>query len=504
MSRSPGTAGVGSAIQQVLRAAHQPALTGLALVVSRAAGLLTVPVYARILGPEDFGRYELLITIIALLYAIGILGMDYAVAVRFFPLGEADRDRDLVSAVVVAAAGSAIAAFGLLVSAPLVAPAMLGSDDWIPYLLAVASVPLNVVSGVLAMHLRLRFRGRAFFGSVVGGVFGGAAVGLAAVMAGGAGLTGAMLGIVLTHLLTFLLLTRSCRGSIHPRLASWDASRRLLKIGLPLVPAGAAAWAFTAADRVFIAGLAGVGQLGLYAAAARLAALLAIIQYGFHATWGPSALGWGTSPDRDRKYAASLRFVAIAGGAAVAVMSWLAAPLLLILAGPQYVEAANVVWLLAGAVLFLAMFYVVQIGANLGQRGDRVAAATILAALVSVAANLALVPRFGYLGAGVASLTAFSAAYAAMYVMSQRVTRIRMGVSSATIWAAGWTVVSAMSVVVPTAWHPVAAVAVIVVATVLTLAATMRIARVLVPREAVAAPAPAPHPPVPRPGSTVE
>jgi O-antigen/teichoic acid export membrane protein len=253
----------------------------------------------------------------------------------------------------------------------------------------------------------------------------------------------------------------------------------LIRLGAPLVPAGTAMWVFAVADRFFVAGFLGFTQLGLYAAAARLATILVLIQFGFLAAWGPIALRWGTLADRDRRYAVSLRLVAIVGGGLLAAVSWLAQPFLWLLAGPDYVAASDVVWLLAASVLFSAMFFVVQIGANLGQRGSRVALATVAAAVVNTVANLVLIPTLGYIGAGVATLAAYASAFGAMYAMSQTVTPIRLEVTRATAWAVGWTVVAGLSVVVPASIRPFAGLVVGVAAIVIAVAGIVRIAPIL-------------------------
>ncbi len=446
-----------SSIRRHLRAGRASLLFGAAVVLPRATSLLTVPIYTRLLGPEDFGRYELLTSISALLYAICILGLDFAMSVRYFGRAEVERGRDAASAVA-AAAGASLVATGVLAAlASLIGPvALQSSSGGLPFAIVVAAVPFNVLGGVLAMYLRLRFRGLAFFRATVGGAVGGTASGVILVVAAHWGLVGATVGLAAMHVITFLLLAVGVRGLLDPASGDRRTALKLVRLGAPLVPAGAAAWVFAVADRFFVLAFFGLAQVGLYAAAARLAMVLALVQFGFHAAWGPVALRWGTIADRDRRYAASLRLVAMAGGAAVAAVSWLARPLLWLIAGPAYVGASDVVWLLAASVLFSAMFFVVQIGANLAQRGDRVAWAMIVAAVINTLANLALIPVLGYLGAGIATLLAYAVAYAIMYAMSQSVTLIGMEFGRATGWAIGWTVVAALSVAAPLSVRPVA------------------------------------------------
>lgn len=451
------------------------------VILPRAGGLLTVPIYTRVLGPEDFGRYDLLLSLGALFYAVCLVGMDFAISVRFFELAEPDRRLDVATALMIAGAASLCVSGVLVALAGLLGPLVLqSSNGWLPFLVVIASAPLNVLGGVVAMYLRLRFRAGAFFMAVVGGIIVGTGAGLVLVIAFGQGLVGAVLGVAIANVLTLMLLLTGCRGLLdHGRHPDRGRVAVLVRTGAPLVPAGASSWVFAVADRFFVSGFVGFAQLGLYAAAARLGTILALLQFGFFAAWGPTALRWGGAPDRERRYEASLRLVAVAGGATAAMVSWLAAPLLWIVAGPNYEGAANVVWLLADSVLFSAMFFVVQIGSNLAKRGDRVAIATIAAAIVNTAANLALIPPLGYMGAGWATLMAYVVAYVMMYDMSQTVTPMSIGFRKATAWATVWTLVAAGSMAAPGSLRPILDLGVMAAAMATVLAAVASAAPIL-------------------------
>jgi O-antigen/teichoic acid export membrane protein len=463
-------------------------LLGAAVVLPRATGFLTLPVYTRVLGPEDFGRYELLIAVMALLYAVCLVGLDFAIAVRYFSHDEEAQRRDVASAVAVAGVASVATAAVLGVLGGTLGPWILQVPDGaVPFTIAVAAVPFNVVGGILGMYLRLRFRGLQFFRAMLGGAIAGTAIGLVLVVVGGWGLTGAITGLAIVHVATFGLLALTASGLLARARLDRAIAYRLARLGVPLVPAGAASWIFALADRFFLAAFLGFVELGLYASAARLATILALVQFGFHAAWGPLALGWGSLFDRDRRYAASLRLVAVAGGAAIAIIAWLAEPLLWLLAGPAYVAASGVVWTLAAAVLFSAMFFVVQIGANLAQRGGRVAIAMIVAAIVNTAANIVLIPAIGYPGAGLATLVTYALAYVVMYALSQQVTPLRLSVGRSTGWAIAWTATAAASGVVPDAYRVPATAAVVAAATALGLWAVLGALTLLdpAPRNAV-------------------
>jgi O-antigen/teichoic acid export membrane protein len=208
----------------------------------------------------------------------------------------------------------------------------------------------------------------------------------------------------------------------------------LLRLGLPLVPAGAASWVFALSGRLFVLAFAGVGQVGLYAAAARVSTILSLVQGGFNLAWTPIALKWGSRPDRELFYRATVVSVAAIGGAGAIAMSLGASLALVILAGPDYASSSPIMWMLAGGVVYYALFYVVTIGLSLAHSSGRLAWATIIAAAANTVLNILLVPVMGYKGAAVATLAAYALACVAGYVLAERAMPLRIGFGRGMAW----------------------------------------------------------------------
>ena len=420
---------------RVVRSVGDHGLYWLTLVVSRAGGLLTVPVYARLLGPDDYGRYELLVALIALLFSLLLLGMDFAVSVRYFHQSPAERRADLASAVLVTSVVSLAAAAGIGLMSPVLASELLRDSSAIPpIVLAGIGVPFNVVSGIWAVVFRLQFRPRAFFASTVVGTLTGSVFGVILVIWARVGLAGAVAGVTASYVITALVGAYLVRESVSRSDISLQSTRSLLRLGLPLVPAGAALWVFALSDRLFVLAFAGVNQVGLYAAAARVSTILSLIQGGFNLGWTPIALRWGLRRDRERFYEATVVSVAAIGGAGVIALSLGASLALSILAGPNYVSASPIMWMLAGSVVYYALFYVVTIGLNLTRSSGRLAWATVIAAAANTALNILLIPAMGYAGAAAATLVAYAVACVAGYLMAERAMPMRIGFGRGMVW----------------------------------------------------------------------
>jgi O-antigen/teichoic acid export membrane protein len=202
--------------------------------------------------------------------------------------------------------------------------------------------------------------------------------------------------------------------------SAWPVAKRLLKLGLPLVPASVALWVISFSNTYFLIQLAGPEQTGVFRAGARVAALLGIGLLAFQLAWGPFSLSAARDPDAPRLYSrVATLYTAGAVGAAV-LLAGLAPVLLAILTGPGYAEAAAVIGLLALGAAGLGAYYVVAVGVNLAQRTAQIAWTTLVAAGANLALNALLIPLWGIVGAGVAALAANLTSTVLVYLVSQR------------------------------------------------------------------------------------
>jgi O-antigen/teichoic acid export membrane protein len=176
----------------------------------------------------------------------------------------------------------------------------------------------------------------------------------------------------------------------------------LLRVGLPLVPAVAAQWSIHVSDRFLLAGLAGLSDVGLYGAAAKLALVANLLVAPFILTWSPLALSMHGRRGARQLYADTLGAFAAVGVAVTLVAAMLGEPVLVLLAGEEFRAAYPVVWVLVAGVFVDGAFGMLSIAMLVARRTELVAMTSLVAAAVNLVANLLLIPRFGFLGAGVA------------------------------------------------------------------------------------------------------
>jgi O-antigen/teichoic acid export membrane protein len=177
-------------------------------------------------------------------------------------------------------------------------------------------------------------------------------------------------------------------------------------------------------DRLLLAGMAGIEEVGLYGAAAKVALGLGLLATVFLLAWLPFALKVQREIYARRLYGDMLTVVAALGAAATIVAAVVAEPIVALIAGRQFLSAAPVVWMLVGSTVLNTIYTMLVIGLQLGRRTSLVSLTTGIAAVANVFVNLALIPVYGFLGAGVATIIAYGASAIAVYLAAQRTARI--------------------------------------------------------------------------------
>lgn len=187
----------------------------------------------------------------------------------------------------------------------------------------------------------------------------------------------------------------------------WDDIKQQLAFGLPLVPAGAAAFALDLADRWFIRYYYSVDDVGVYSLAYRFGEILLFIITAFQLSWGPFAYSHRRDPEAPGLFAHLTSYLL-----AIYFFLWLglaafAPDFIKIMAPEEYWGAAALIPILGFAMIFDGIMPMVNLGPAFMKRTILRTYTVIAAALVNLLLNWLLIPRYGPPGAAWATLIAF-------------------------------------------------------------------------------------------------
>jgi O-antigen/teichoic acid export membrane protein len=389
-----------------------------ASIISKLIAVALLPLYTRYLTPSDYGAAEVLFAAVVSASIVVRFGMIEAL-LRFYYKEDEDPDRVVSTSFATLFWLSTAAALIALPFARPISEALL--DEPAPDLARIAIGGLWVLTlyEFLLTLFRLEERARAYFTVTIANVV--VTIGLTVLLVIGRdeGARGLLLGSYVAggaFVLGLIVVHRR-------RLSLWiDRAllRRLMRFGLPTMPAELSLYLLNFVDRIIIVRAAGLAEAGLYSLAVKFAQAVNVLVRGFQLAWPPLAYSIREDGEARRAYAAIVTWF-VGACAFVVVGMWLFSRWIVrALAAPQFFDSYQAVGLISTAVTLYALYMVLVVILGRTGRTEFNFPATIAALVVNVGLNLALVPPFGIAGAGAALVASYLVVVALMYGFTQR------------------------------------------------------------------------------------
>jgi O-antigen/teichoic acid export membrane protein len=394
---------------------------GLGQAGGRAVQLLLVPVLTRALAPQAYGVADSILAYSQLALLVLVMGMDAALARFFYQQPDTDARRTMIgsSLALRIVAGLAFSALAFAAAGPLSQP-LLGSPAYAKYLrVAALTLPATLLLLFTNDVLRVTFQPWKFITVNLLNVLITAGFSIHFVIGMKVGVIGVLYGKLLGDALVLPLAALLLRHSIAPRVDS-AILKRMLRYGAPTIVGALAYGVLGSADRWFLVQTRGLGEVGVYAVAAKFFSGMMLLVSAFQLAFGPFAFARAQDPGAPRLYARILGLYTACGSLGALALALAAPEIVALLAPPAYAGAALPAALLGFAAAAYGAYYVAALGATLALRTDAVAWTSVVAAVVGLAAHAVLTPRFGPGGAAAATLLGYATSALSLYRVSQR------------------------------------------------------------------------------------
>jgi O-antigen/teichoic acid export membrane protein len=389
-----------------------------ASILSKVIAVALLPLYTRYLTPADYGAAEVMFAAIVSASILVRFGLIEAVLRFYYKDGE-DPDRVVASTF---AGLFWFATAGALLALPFAEPiseALLDRPAADLARISIGGLWVLTMFEYLLTLFRLEERARAFFLTTICNVLVTIAVTVVLVVGLGEGARGLLLGSYATGAVFVAGLIVAHRR----RLSLWFERallRRLLRFGLPTMPAEASLYLLNFVDRIIIVRTVGLAEAGLYSLAVKFAQGVNVLVRGFQLAWPPLAYSIRDDEEARRAYATVVTLF-VTGCAFVVTGMWLFSRWIVrALAAPEFFDSYEAVGLIATAVTLYAVYMVLVVILGRTGRTEFNLPATLAALAVNVVLNLILVPPLGIVGAGLALVASYVVVLALMYVFTQR------------------------------------------------------------------------------------
>jgi O-antigen/teichoic acid export membrane protein len=384
---------------------------GLGDVATSIVSLLLLPVFTSYLTPSDYGIITMLLTVEAVTKVLFRWGVDTAFMRLYYDYADAADRQRLASTIFffLAAVNGALLMVALL-SLDLLAPIVFGSEG------ATTAVSQNLLLGLTLVNtfvagfyfmpfqvLRIAKQSPQFIALAFVRSAGTILARLLLVIWAGMGVVA---DVIVTTLFS-LILVKWFVPLIRP-VFSRAIIRDALSFGLPRVPHSVAHQVLGFADRYLLNAYRSLAEVGLYSIGASFGLVLKFFLSAFEAAWTPFFLEAMREPNAGKIYSTVSTYVVALLVLLVAGLCAVAPPVVRLFTTEGFQDAAAVTPWIALGVGFQGLYLVGSIGLVISKRTKRYPVATGTAALVSLAANFVLIPRFGILGAAWANTLSYA------------------------------------------------------------------------------------------------
>lgn len=381
-------------------------------IASRAIGFLAIPLYSRFLSPAQYGLLELVeLSTQTIAIALGLQAIGAALSRLYYDQASPETERAVVSTALIATAG--LSATVMLVAILLARPLSLGvfhTDEWTTLLQAafVAMFFSNMIEVVL-VYERIRDNARFFLIYSLTTITATLSLNILFIGVLGFGVWGFVSSKLVVSLLSSVYMLVRMRRAVGWNWR-WTFLPELFRFGAPLVLSSLSYFAIHFSDRFFLSSAVSLAELGRYALSYRFAILVSVlVGDSFAKSWDVKLYRYTEQTDWRQQFArvaSYFTYALFATGFAIAVFG---PELLRIMVPADYTPPFLLLPIL------IVSYFAREIGdffrtlLLINKRSGRVSQIAAAGALLNLAANALLIPRFGIYGAAYATLVTWLA-----------------------------------------------------------------------------------------------
>ena len=400
-------------------------LVGITNLIMNLRGLILIPILTKTLGATGYGAWSQILVTVSLAMPFVMLGLPSAM-VRFLPAETENKKigKGYFTVLFTILFISILFALFLFLSSNSLATLLLKDSSFAPiFKIASALVILEALNQTSLQPFRIF--GQIKKDSVLTILQTFVEVGLVSFFVlSGFGLVGAIVSLLITR--GFILLLSLCLVISHIGFVFPDFSvlRPYLLFGLPLIPSVVFETIVASSDRYVIGFFMGAAAVGIYSAAYGIGCVILVFLGPISYILSPTVFksyDEGKIDETKTYLSYSLKYFLMFSIPSVFGLSILAKPMLVTLTTSEFVSlGVFIIPLVALSMIFEGARAIFGEVLMLFKRTKIFGMASIIAGLVNLVLNIALIPYFGIVAAAITTLISYGILGFIMYYVSRK------------------------------------------------------------------------------------
>lgn len=382
--------------------------------------MVTVPIVTRMVSPVEFGKSALFTLVQTFFSLIAFLGLDQAF-VRYFNTKEYDKKNLLYNSILFPLILCCLFIIGIIIFEKHLSFWLFEQNEPLLMFLLCLFLPALLVNRFAFLIIRMNLRGKLYsLLSISTQIINFISLLILLYFFERSFRSIILATIISTLVNTFIafMFTKDA-WSLNKKYFDKTLLKKLFQFGAPLVPATALSWVLDSVDKIGLKQWGSYEQLGLYAAAFKIVALLTVLQTIFTTTWVPVAYKWY----EDKENVVKFDFVRILVLAIMAITFAgivVLRDIVLLFLGPAYRNTAIIfIYLLLIPVMY-TISETTTLGIAFSGKTQFNLYVSIICVTCSVIGNFLLIPSYGARGAALSTGAAYLVFFWARTIFSRR------------------------------------------------------------------------------------
>lgn len=406
------------------------AIYGISTMLGRFLNFILVPFYTNVFSPADYGVVILIYSYIALFNIIFIYGMD-AAFLKFAAFKDVGDEKDNFSTPYFSVLLTSILFGGLLIVLQNSIAEYVELRSNLSYIITLTALILLVDANVVIPFLKLRLEKKAKLFSLIKitSIVFNIVLNVLLIIKLKWGIEAIFISNLAASVLSLLLLTptlfKNIKFSFHILLF-----KRLLKFGLPYLPAGIGMMLVQVIDAPILEKLTDVETVGIYKANYKLGIFMMLFVNMFQYAWQPFFLTNAKEENAKELFSKVLTYFTIVGSLMLVLLSLFISDIVQInffgysIIGSKFWGGLYIVPIILLAYLFNGLYVVFSAGIYIEEKSIYAPVVAGLGALTNIVANYILIPQLNIMGAALATLLSYVVMAAGYYIVTQKFYKI--------------------------------------------------------------------------------
>ncbi len=407
------------------------AIYGISTMIGRFLNFILVPLYTNIFSPADYGIIQLIYAYMAILNIVFIYGLDSAY-LKFASFKDVGDDKDNFSTPYVSILMTSLLFVFLIIMNISAIGNILRVPSEYQYLIYFGAAILFLDANVVIPFLKLRLERRAKIFSLyrIINILVNILLNVYLIIILKWGIEAILLSNLIASAVSLLLvlptIIKNFRFKFHSVLF-----KRMLKFGLPFLPAGFAVMLVQVIDVPILEKLTDLQTVGIYKANYKLGIFMMLYVNMFQFAWQPFFLQNAKEPNAKEMFSKVLTYFTLAGSVMLVVVSLFISDIAQIriagfsIIGSEYWSGLHIVPIVLLAYLINGMYSVFSAGIYIEEKSIYVPFITGAGAVVNIIVNFLLIPVLSLTGAALATFASYFVMALGYYFVTQKFYQIK-------------------------------------------------------------------------------